>query len=139
MQTTSPDRAETRTISIAAPPETVLALVADARRLPDWAPAFAGAVQPDGDDWLIDSGEAQVRITVRVSREHGTVDLLAADDPTRGAFTRVLHNRDGSEYLFTLLFPHGTPDAAIARQMATVEGELEAVRALCEAGPRAGA
>jgi uncharacterized protein YndB with AHSA1/START domain len=139
MHTTTPDRAGTRTISIAAPPETVLALVADARRLPDWAPAFARAVQPDGDDWLIDTGDGQARITVRVSPEHGTVDLLAANDPTRGAFTRVVHNGEGSEYLFMLLFPHGTPDAAIAQQMATVEGELETVRALCEARPAAGA
>jgi hypothetical protein len=136
MPTTSQDRAESRSISIAAPPAAVLALVADARRLPEWAPAFARGVQPDGDAWLIDTGEGQVRITVRVSPEHGTVDLLSATDPTRGAFSRVLHNDGGSEYLFTLFFPDGTADAAIARQMATVEDELEAVRALCEAQAR---
>ena len=133
MHTNTTNRAETRTISIAAPAATVLALVADPRRLPEWAPAFARGVQPDGDDWLIDTGDGQVRITVRVSPEHGTVDLLRATDPARGAFTRVLPNHDGSEYLFTLFFPDGTGDAAVARQMATVEDELEAVRALCEA------
>jgi hypothetical protein len=133
MPTKQTDRAETRSISIAAPPAAVLALVADPLRLPEWAPAFARAVQPDGDDWLIDTGEGQTRITVRVSAEHGTVDLLRATDPTRGAFSRVVHNHDGSEYLFTLFFPDGTADTAIARQMATVEGELEAVRGLCEA------
>jgi hypothetical protein len=129
-------RAETRSISIAAPPAAVLAVVADPRRLPEWAPAFARSVQPDGDDWLIDTGEGPARITVRVSPEHGTVDLLRATDPARGAFSRVVHNHGGSEYLFTLLFPHGTAETAISRQMATVEEELEAVRALCEAEPR---
>jgi hypothetical protein len=133
MHTNSTDRAETRSISIAAPPAAVLALVADPQRLPEWAPAFARGVQPDGDDWLIDTAEGQARITVRVSPEHGTVDLLRATDPTRGAFSRVVHNHDGSEYLFTLFFPAGTAESAIARQMATVEDELEAVRALCEA------
>ncbi|HMJ33177.1 MAG TPA: SRPBCC family protein [Baekduia sp.] len=132
MLTTKTSRAETRSISIAAPPAAVLALVADPRRLPEWAPAFARGVQPDGDDWLIDTGEAQARITVRVSPEHGTVDLLSATDPTRGAFSRVVHNHDGSEYLFTLFFPDGTPETAISRQMATVEDELQAVRALTE-------
>jgi hypothetical protein len=39
----------------------------------------------------------------------------------------------GSEYLFTLVFPDGTPEIAISRQMAAVEDELVAVRALCEA------
>jgi uncharacterized protein YndB with AHSA1/START domain len=126
------DRAETRSISIAAPPAAVLALVGDPRRLPEWAPAFARGVEPDGDDWLIDTGEGHARITVRVSPQHGIVDLLSATDPTRGAFSRVVHNRDGSEFLFTLVFPDGTAETAIARQMATVEDELEAVRALCE-------
>jgi hypothetical protein len=133
MHTIETGRAETRSISIAAPPAAVLALVADPQRLPEWAPAFARGVQPDGDDWLIDTGEGQARITVRISPEHGTVDLLRATDLTRGAFSRVVHNHDGSEYLFTLFFPDGTTETAIAQQMATVEDELEAVRALCEA------
>jgi uncharacterized protein YndB with AHSA1/START domain len=136
MLTTKTDRAETRSVSIAAPPAAVLALVADPQRLPEWAPAFARGVQPDGDEWLIDTREGQARITVRVSPEHGTVDLLRATDPTRGAFSRVVPNRDGSEYLFTLVFPDGTAETAIAQQMATVEDELEAVRALCEAEAR---
>jgi hypothetical protein len=137
MPTITPDRAETRSISIAAPPAAVLTVVADPQRLPEWAPAFARGVQPDGDAWLIDTGEGQARITVRVSREHGTVDLLRAADPTRGAFSRVVPNHGGSEYLFTLLFPDGTPEDAVSRQMATVEDELAAVRALCE-GAEAG-
>lgn len=126
-------RAETRSVSIAAPPETVLQLVGDPRRLPDWAPAFALAVDPDGQDWLIDSGEGQFRIRVRVSLEHGTVDLLRPKDPSRGARMRVLNNEDGSEFLFTLVFPAGADDETITQQMTTVEAELRTVRALCEA------
>jgi hypothetical protein len=124
---------ETRSISIAAPPEAVLAVVGDPYRLPDWAPAFATAVEPEGDHWLIGSGDAQFPIAVRVSREHGTVDLVSTTDPTRGAFTRVVHNQDGSEYLFTLSFPTGTDPEAIRAQMETVETELETVRTLVEA------
>jgi hypothetical protein len=137
MRTNETSRAETRSISVAAPPATVLAFVGDPLRLPEWAPDFARGVRPDGDDWLIDTGEGEARITVRVSLEHGSVDLLSASDPTRGAFSRVVPNRGGSEYLFTLFFPDGTPESAIARQMATVDDELEAVRRLCEAASRA--
>jgi hypothetical protein len=125
--------AETRSISIAAAPQDVLAVVGDPRRLPDWAPAFASAVEPSGDHWLIGSGDAQFPIAVRVSPEHGTVDLVSTTDPTRGAFTRVVHNQGGSEYLFTLFFPDGTDEAAIRTQMETVETELETVRTLVEA------
>jgi hypothetical protein len=130
MNTRTLGRAETRSISIAAPPATVLDLVGDPRRLPDWAPAFATSVEPDGEDWLVDG---ELRIRVRVSRELGTVDLLRPGNPSRGARMRVLDNEDGSEFLFTLVFPAGTGEDAIARQMAIVEEELRTVRELCEA------
>ena len=133
MPTKSLGHAETRSISVAAPPETVLQLVGDPRRLPDWAPAFALSVEPDGQDWLVDSGEGRFRIRVHVSLEHGTVDLLRPKDPSRGARMRVLNNADGSELVFTLVFPPGADEGSITRQMTIVDGELRAVRAVCEA------
>src|SRR4051794_18876788 len=106
--------AETRSISIATPPALVLDLLSDPRRLPDWAPAFASAVKPDGEDWLVDSGGTQLRIRVQCSPEHGIVDLLRPEDPSLGARMRVLHNEDGSELVFTLIFPARTAAEAIA-------------------------
>jgi hypothetical protein len=128
-----PDRAETRTISIAAPPESVLQLLGEPRMLPNWAPAFAQAVEPGDPDWLINPGLDQFRIRVRVSAEHGTVDLLDPRDLRRGAHMRVLSNGDGSELLFTLVFPVMADEKSIGQQMTTVEAELRAVRDLCEA------
>ncbi|HWI74357.1 MAG TPA: SRPBCC family protein [Baekduia sp.] len=135
MQTNLTVRAETRTISIAAPPAAVFTLVADGARLPDWAPAFASAAEPDGDDrWLIGTGDAQFPIRVRADAEHGTVDLLRPADATVGAFMRVIPNGGGSELLFTLLFGDEVEPAAVDAQMTTVEGELATVRALAEGG-----
>jgi uncharacterized protein YndB with AHSA1/START domain len=125
-------RIETRSIAVAAPPATVFAYIADARNLPDWAPAFATAVRPEGDRWIVTGGGAEFPIVVRASAEHGTVDFLAAEEATRGAFSRVLPHGDGAAYQFTLLFPEGTEEEAVERQMAIVEEELEAVRADCE-------
>ncbi|MFC5264678.1 hypothetical protein ACFPJ1_21410 [Kribbella qitaiheensis] len=64
--------------------------------------------------------------------QHGTIDILSADEPRQGAYTRVLPNGTGSEYQFTLQFPHDAPEEAIAHQMAVVDAELQAVRTLCE-------
>jgi len=125
-------RSKTRTISIDATPDAVLNVVADPYRLPSWAPNFARAVRPAGDDWLIQSVGAEALITVRVSRDQGTLDLLAARDHRRGAFSRVLPNGDGSEYIFTLFFSRGTEETAIAAQMAIVDVELQTVRSLSE-------
>ena len=127
MRTISLSHAETRSISIDATPESVFAFVADPYNLPRWAPAFASAVRPDGDRWVVTSGDTELTIVVRASRELGTVDLLGGPDLTIGAFTRVLPNAGGSEYLFTLFFPDETSAQAIAAQMDVVEEELRTV------------
>ncbi|QNE16735.1 SRPBCC family protein [Kribbella qitaiheensis] len=125
-------RAETRTISIAATPSEVFDFVADARNLPRWAPGFAPTIEPSGDEWVVDNGTDQLRLIVRGSREHGTVDILRAQDHRVGGFTRVLPNGDGSEYQFTIFFPAGTPETAVADQLKIIEDELQAVRKFCE-------
>lgn len=129
--------AETRSVSIAASPAIVLDLVGDARRLPEWAPAFASTVTQDGEDWLIDSAGTQLRLRVVVSRDAGTVDLLRKGDPRHGARMRVVENEAGSELVFTLIFPRGVGEDVVARQMSTVESELRTVRNLCESQTRA--
>jgi hypothetical protein len=131
------NRSETRSVSISAPPEAVLDFLADARNLPRWAPAFAAAVRPDGepDRWLIDDGEREFAIAWRVDRELGTVDILRPGDARGGAYMRVVPNGAGSQYVFTLVFPEGAPEPAVAAQMETVEAELATVRTLVETGP----
>jgi uncharacterized protein YndB with AHSA1/START domain len=126
-------RAETRSVTITAPPTMVIDLLSDARRLPDWAPGFASRVEPAGEDWVIESGESRFRIRLQVSRDAATVDLVRPRDPNRGAYMRVVPNGAASELLFALLFPAGTADELIAAQMTNVETELRTVRDLCEA------
>ncbi len=128
-------RAETRSISIFAPPEAVLAVLADPDNLPRWAPAFARAVRIEEGQVLVDTGQGELAIDLAVSRRQGTVDIVSTVAPSRGAFSRVIPNGEGSEYLFTLFFAPGTEDAAVRAQMAVVGEELAAVRALCEPAP----
>ena len=136
-------RASTRSISIAVPPQVVLDLVADPTELPRWAPAFARAVRPaGGDHWLVDTGEGEVRIRVRVSRELGTVDFLMADAPPGievGTYTRVVRNGGGSEFVFTRFHSDSTSEIELAEQRAVVAVELQTVRALCESAHTAAA
>jgi hypothetical protein len=119
----------TRTIAIEAPPGTVLDLVGDPRNLPRWAPGFAQAVREDGDGWIVDAGSAELRRHIPVSREHGTVDYLSAPGATRGLFTRVVPNGDGSQLTFTFVLADGVDPEATA---AILVSELAAVKRLCE-------
>jgi hypothetical protein len=123
------NRSETRSISIQATPETVLDLVGDAHAFPRWAPDFATSVRAENGHWVIND---ELHIDLRVDRALGTVDILRVGHLPAGAYSRVVPNGDGSEYLFTLFFPDGTEEAAITRQMAIVEEELRTIRALCE-------
>jgi hypothetical protein len=128
-------RSDTQAISIDAPPSAVIDLLTDAAEFPRWAAGFARAVRTDGDDWLVDTGEGEVRLRVRVSRELGTVDFLLADAlPARqiGAFSRIVPNGCGSDLVFTQFFADDMRDADLQDQRAIVAVELQTVRALCE-------
>lgn len=121
-----------RSIAIDAPPAKVFAFVADPRNLPLWAPGAVKSVEPDGDLWLFHNGDSARPVNVRTSEEHGTVDLLAPDDPSVGVFTRVLPNGTGAEYQFTMFFPAGSPQEAVDAQSDIIDGELVTVRTSCE-------
>ena len=123
------NRSETRSISIQASPAKVLDLVGDAGALPRWAPNFATSVRLENGHWLVND---ELLIDLRVDRELGTVDILRPKLPPTGAYSRVVPNGEGSEYLFTLFFPDGTAEEAITKQMTVVEEELRTIRALCE-------
>jgi Polyketide cyclase / dehydrase and lipid transport len=127
MQTIETARAETRTLAIPAPPAAVLEVIADPLRLPEWAPAFATSVAPDGDLWLVDTGAGELVVDVLVNEAAGTVDIVRPGDTTVGARLRALASGEGTELLFTILFPRGVDEHAVAAQMDVVEAELAAI------------
>ena len=116
----------TQTISIDAPPDAVLAVVGDARNLPRWAPGFARSVRADGEGWIVDTGEREVRRHIPVSREHGTVDFLARPGAPHGLFTRVVGNGDGSQLTFVFV------GDGSEQQRTILATELETLKRLCE-------
>jgi len=122
------NRSETRQISIPAPPERVLEVVGDAHALPRWAPNFATTVKPEDGHGVVND---ELHVDLRVDRDLGTVDILRVKHPPAGAYSRVVPNGEGSEYVFTLFFPDGTAEEAITKQMTVVEEELRTIRALC--------
>jgi carbon monoxide dehydrogenase subunit G len=116
----------TQTIAIDAPPDAVVDFVGDLRNLPRWAPGFARSVRADGDGWIVDTGEREIRRHIPVSREHGTVDFVAEPGAAHGLFTRVVGNGDGSQLTFTFV------GDGSEHQRAILAGELETIRSLLE-------
>jgi len=119
----------------AADPASVLALLADARRIPGWAPGFADAVtSAGGARWRAVRDGRDFVFRTAVSLDAGTVDYLREVAPGRegGAYLRVVPRPGGGcVVIMTLPVLPGTDPADVA---ATLEDELAALRGLAEAG-----
>jgi hypothetical protein len=129
-------RSDTQTISIDAPREAVLDLVSNPTAFPRWASGFARAVRVDGPDLVVETGGDEVRLHVRVSREHGTVDFLPASAlrAELGVFTRTVPNGRGCDFALTRFFPDAMTATEVDDERAVVAVELQTVRVLCERG-----
>ncbi len=121
---------------MAASAPVVFAVVADPTNMTRYAPGFARSVAPPGAGWVAET----IRGTLRVERSSdpgaGTVDfrLTDADGRANALFTRTVPVGDGCELVFTLLLPTSAPAEAVEEQGRILEGELEALKRLCEAG-----
>jgi uncharacterized protein YndB with AHSA1/START domain len=77
---------------IGAPPETVWALVADARRYPEWGPWREGRYQRAGDESETGPGAVQVLISARrvYGRRGVSVERIVTAEPARRLVYEVI-------------------------------------------------
>ena len=133
---------ETLKITIAAPFERVVSDLADGRSHGEWATEFfAGPVSDAGDGSFravvpAMGGPSRMRISADIGL--GVIDLYLA--PEGKPFgpplpVRVVRNGNGADVLWTLARFPGTPDAAWDEALASMERELESLRARLESSP----
>ena len=135
-------RADTQTISLAAGVEEVFAFLADPENLPHWAVGFARGIRRDVDGWVVQTSQGEVALRVVADAETGTIDfhLRPALDVEAVAYTRVVPNDSGAEYVFTQFQTPGMPDEVFAAQRAALAEELALLpilfraRVACPAG-----
>jgi hypothetical protein len=127
------DRTRTSSIETAADPLSVVVLLADASRIPGWAPAFADTVRCEhGPLWRAVKDGRDFAFRTAVKPDTGTVDYLREIAPGRegGAYLRVLPRPGGgSVVVMTLPVPPGADPAAVA---STLDDELAALKDLAE-------
>ena len=110
----------------------VLALLADPRRIHDWAPALADAVSGDAQSgWQATKDRRDFSLRVAVNEDAGTVDYLREVAPGRegGAYLRAVPRpRGGTVVVMTLpLLPRADPDdtaTTLAAELAALAGLL---------------
>jgi Polyketide cyclase / dehydrase and lipid transport len=121
-------RTVTDSIESRTDPAILVALLADPRRSPEWAPAFADAVTGDGSSgWRAAKDGRDFTFRVAARPDAGTVDYLREIAPgtEAGAYIRVIPRPGGgSVVVMTLPVPPGGDPAATA---ATLRDELTAL------------
>lgn len=131
-------RSDTRTVRISAPPEHVFEFIANAQNLPRWAVGFCQSIRPDGtgdDRWVVTTPHGEVGIRFVTDRALGVIDFHLSPAPgvDAVAFSRVVPNGDGAEYVFTQVQVPGMPDEVFDGQVEALREELVVLQALLRA------
>jgi hypothetical protein len=110
-------------------PHELIAALADATRVSEWAPAFADSAvrQGDSDRWRGTKSGREFTFRVPVNEVAGTVDYLREVEPGRetGAYVRVVP-RPGGGSVVLLTLPI-RPGSVAAEVRATLEAEVSAI------------
>jgi hypothetical protein len=117
---------DTLAVSISAKREEVFEYLADPANLPRWAVGFARGVRRDGDTWIVETAQGDVPIRIVTNSDVGTIDsyMTVAPGTEHVAYSRVVPNGAGAEYIFTLFQGPGMSDETFASQRAALAEEL---------------
>lgn len=130
-------RSDTQAVSIEAHPEQVYAFVADPENLPAWAVGFCRAIRRDGQagQWIVATADGEIPIRYATDAATLTIDFFFTLAPgvEVAAFSRVVPNGYGTEYVFTQFQPRGMSDDVFAAQIRALMEELHVLRALMHA------
>ena len=127
-------RADTKSVSIDAPVDRVIAFLEDPRNLPRWAVGFAKAVHDTPDGWVVQTGAGAMGIRIESDSRTGTVDFWMSPAPGVDllAASRVVPRGTASEFVFTQFQMTGMPDDVFARNIQALIHELSVLKALLE-------
>ncbi len=121
-------RTETQSVESDADPDAVVALLSDAGRIPEWAPAFADTVSHDGQSrWRGTKDGREFELRVVTSRDARTVDYLREVAPGRqgGAYLRATPRPGGGSVIVMTLPVAPDVDAGVVAD--TLGQELAAL------------
>jgi hypothetical protein len=119
-------RSDTQTTSIPASYDEAFAFLADPRNLPRWAVGFARGIRREGNGWIVQTNQGDVPVRFVTDAQRGTIDfhMTVAPEVEAVAYSRVIPNADGAEYVFTQFQSPGMPDEVFAALRAALTEEL---------------
>ena len=117
------------------PPRDVYAFASNPENLPAWAAGLASSeIKSDGNAWVAKAPFGKVRIRFAPTNAFGVMDHdvelesgVVVHNPMR-----VVPNREGSEFIFTLFRQPGMTDEQFAADARAVTEDLSALKGLLE-------
>ena len=121
-----PMHADTQTTTLPVSAEDAFAFLAQPENLPRWAVGFARGIRREGDDWIVQTAQGEMPVRVCAHATRGTIDfhMRVAPGLEAIAYSRVVPNDSGAEYVFTQFQLPGLPDEIFAAQRAALTEEL---------------
>ena len=121
-----PMHADTQTITLPVSSEEAFAFLAEPENLPRWAVGFARGIRREVDHWIVQTAQGEVPIRVVSDVVRGTIDfeMRMAPGQEAVAYSRVVPNGSGAEYVFTQFQLPGMADEVFAAQRAALAEEL---------------
>jgi hypothetical protein len=127
---------EARTVSIAIRRDwrEVYDFAHRPENFPRWASGGAKSLRREGDDWVAEAPEGQVRIRFTGRNDFGVLDhhVILATGAEIYIPLRVIANGTGAEVMLTLFRLPEMTDAIFARDAEWVAKDLAALKALLE-------
>jgi hypothetical protein len=121
-----PMHADTQTTTLPVSAEDAFAFLAQPENLPRWAVGFARGIRREGDEWILQTAQGEMPVRVCADPTRGTIDfhMRVAPGLEAIAYSRVVPNDSGAEYVFTQFQLPGMPDEIFAAQRAALAEEL---------------
>ena len=117
--------ADTQTITLPVSFEEAFSFLAQPENLPRWAVGFARGIRREGDDWIVQTAQGEMPVRVVADALRGTIDFhMRAPGIEVIAYSRVVPNDAGTEYVFTQFQQPGMADDVFAGQRAALAEEL---------------
>ena len=105
---------------------------------PRWATGLATALEPEGEHWVANTPDGQVRVRFTSQNEYGVLDhhVTLPDGAEIYSPMRVVSNGSGSEVIFTLFRTSEMTDETLARDIEWVTKDLGVLKGLLESPAR---
>jgi hypothetical protein len=126
---------DTQAVSIDGRADDVFDFLADPANLPKWAVGFCRSIRRDGERWIVTTATGQVGIRYVTDRALGVIDFYISPGPgiEAAAFSRVLSNGHGAEYVFTQFQTPGMTDEVFDGQVQALVEELRILQGVIRA------